>query len=87
VQYCPPVLLNPDAVRLAMGALDRDGRVELRLYVDQDGVVQEREVVSSSGDETTDRVALGLVGGMRYAPAWLERRRIPARILFDVVFR
>ena len=84
VQYCGATLLNVDAVRLAMSAIDRDGLVELDLYVDQLGNVQERTIKLSSGDPTTDRMVLGLVGGMQYSPARLERLAIPSRLVYRV---
>ena len=83
-QYCQATLVNVEAVRLAMAAVDRDGFVELSVYVDQQGAVQERTVSQSSGDVTTDRMVAGLVGGMRYAPAMLERRPVPARLRYRV---
>ena len=76
-QYCPPALRNRLAVRSMMGAVGREGTVALVLYIDQTGVVQEREVVTSSGDETTDGIALGLVGSMRYDPAYSNGYRCP----------
>ena len=85
-QYCPPVLRNRRAVQTMMGAVGREGRVVLILYVDQDGVVQEREVSTSTGVESTDGIALGLVGSMRYDPAYFERQPVPARILYEVIF-
>lgn len=85
-QYCPPTLENERDVRLAMGALNRQGTTRVLLYVDQEGVVQEHELVSGSGSQSTDDIALGMVVGLRYSPAYLERLPVPARVLYDVRF-
>lgn len=84
IQYCQATLLNVDAVRLAMAAIDRDGQVGVELYVDQEGHVEECTITASSGDPITDRMVLGLVGGLEYSPARLERHAVPSRVVYTV---
>ena len=85
-QYCPATLANENEVRRALGALRLQGSVHVILYVDQEGMVQEHELVSGSGRQTTDDIALGMVTGLRYSPAYLERLPVPTRILYEVRF-
>ena len=67
--YCAPLLQNVDEVRRAMGALGRSGRAVVALVIRPDGSVESHQLVETSGNETTDRMALGLVSGLRYHPA------------------
>lgn len=73
----PPVLRNAGDVTGALEeAYPQDlkdagigGRVEMWLYVDEAGVVQNQELKTSSGSDALDLAAADVVGAMRFEPA------------------
>ncbi|MYA34404.1 MAG: TonB family protein [Gemmatimonadales bacterium] len=73
----PPILQNAgevsDALKQAYPTNLKEagigGRVEIWLYIDESGVVQNREVKTSSGSDALDRAAADVGGAMRFEPA------------------
>jgi outer membrane receptor for ferrienterochelin and colicins len=80
----PPELLDPiPALAAPAGAPRPDGPVVLRVTLDDAGEVRSVELLRSQGaavDEAARRTALGL----RFAPARLDGRPMPSRILVEV---
>ena len=81
----PPVMLNPAEV---LQALEREypptlkdagieGRVELWIYLSEDGIVERSEVKTSSGNPLLDEAAGRVIPAMRFSPA-RNRDRVTA---------
>ena len=77
-----PVLRNTGEVqRLLVAFYPADlraagisGRIEVWLRVNESGVVERRELKTSSGNDALDRAALAVASGMRFEPATTDDR-------------
>jgi protein TonB len=65
--------------------MGREGKVVLRLFIDEAGKLQYVEVVESSGFEFT-RSAVEAVKKSTYQPALEKGRPVPSRALLPVLF-
>jgi periplasmic protein TonB len=88
----PPVAINPvSPVRYPKALLDQgiEGRVLLRLYVDEEGIVvpDSTRIAESSGYPALDSAALAGSPELRFSPALHQGRSIGALFLQPVQFR
>jgi TonB family protein len=84
---CAPVLRDEAALRtaltdLARGAARRSGMIQLT--VNRDGTVRDVMLETGTGDRSLDNRLVGLVRGLRYYPALVNRRPIPLRLRVPV---
>lgn len=89
-----PVLQNPGEIagllqKVYPSAL-RDagigGTVVMWIFLDEEGVVRNKQVRESSGYDAFDAAALEVVPMMRFSPAYNRDRRVPVWISLDVLF-
>ena len=88
----PPVVINPESPithPAALYARGIEGRVVLRLFVDQTGrlTAESTSVAESSGYPALDSAALAGVGQLRFAPALRNGTPVAAQFLLPVDFR
>jgi TonB family protein len=88
----PPVVINPEspvAYPAALYARGIEGRVVLRLYVDQSGrlVAESTRVAESSGYPAFDSAALAGVGEFRFSPGLRNGAPVATLFLLPVDFR
>lgn len=88
----PPVVINAESPMVhppALYARGIEGRVVLRLFVDQTGrlVADSTGIAESSGYPAFDSAALAGVGQLRFAPALRNGTPVAALFLLPVDFR
>ncbi|HEX6070670.1 MAG TPA: TonB family protein [Longimicrobiaceae bacterium] len=91
----PPSLINRQEIGSLLAdaypPLLRDagigGRVELWIFIDEDGGVQETRLARTSGYEGLDRAAEQVAHGMRFSPAENEGRRVATWIQLPITFQ
>ncbi|MDH4131195.1 MAG: energy transducer TonB [Gemmatimonadota bacterium] len=88
----PPVVINAESPMIhppALYARGIEGRVVLRLFVDQTGrlVADSTGIAESSGYPAFDSAALAGVGQLRFAPALRNGTPVAALFLLPVDFR
>lgn len=88
----PPVMVNaisPVEYPAALYARGIEGKVLLRLFVDETGALRpdSTRVAESSGYPALDSAALATVSQMRFAPALRSGTPVPAAFLQPVHFR
>jgi TonB family protein len=90
-----PTILNRGQVQRAMvegyPALLRDagigGTVRVYFFIDEDGVVGDRRVDTSSGHAGLDEAALSVASVFRFSPALNRDRRTPVWVVFPITFQ
>lgn len=88
----PPVMVNAESPVVyppALLARGIDGKVVLRLFVDEAGHLNpdSTELAESSGYPALDSAALAAVGQFRFAPALRNGTAVPATFLQPIHFR
>jgi protein TonB len=90
----PPRLLNPDAIREALEhaypPLLREagigGDVLVWFFIDEDGVVVNTELKTSSGYQALDEAALTIAPLMRFTPALNRDRKVKVWVSLPITF-
>ncbi len=62
------------------------GSVQVMLWVDENGVVRDRQVLEPSGDRTLDRAALNASGRLRFEPARRQGVPVGSWVKFNIQF-
>ena len=62
------------------------GTVEVWFQIDEDGVVQETQVKTSSGHQALDRAALNVAGVIEFTPALNRDKRVSVWISLPITF-
>ncbi len=89
----PPLLRNPQGMRLALEAEVREvGRVEseggrpaVAFLVDADGTVRQLRIHQPSESPVTDSIAIRTARSARFYPAYLDRSPICKWVVFPIV--
>ena len=84
-----PVLTHftpPDYPRLARQA-GMEGRVWVRVYVDESGVPQDAQAYQSSGTHSFDDSVVRSAYQCKYLPAQYQGRNVAVRIIYAVDFK
>ncbi len=63
------------------------GSVRVMLWVDEDGTVQDRQVLESSGEPSLDRAALNATGRLRFEPARRQGVPVGSWVKFNIQFQ
>lgn len=86
-QFNADYLNNPAPLYPALSKrLGEEGRVMLRVFVDEDGLPARVEMRSSSGHERLDNVALETVRRWKFVPARRGDRAVSAWVLVPISF-
>ena len=63
------------------------GSVRVMIWVDEQGVPEERQVIESSGEVALDRAALNATGRLRFEPARRQGDPVGSWVKFNIQFR